>query len=127
MAGKVVHFEIPIDEGGRAVAFYRQAFGWHLNREGPLDYWTTAEGEGDGIDGALSKRDPESPGLTIYIAVEDIDESLAAIETAGGRRVTDRLPIPTVGWTAFFIDTEGNRLGLFQEDPSAGDGVGFPP
>lgn len=120
MAGKVVHFEIPIDEGERAVAFYRRAFGWRLNRQGPLEYWTTAGGEGDGIDGALTKRDPESPGLTFYIAVEDIDESLAAIETSGGRRLTDRMPIPTVGWTAFFIDTEGNRLGLFQDDPSSG-------
>ena len=127
MAGKVIHFEIPIDEGDRAVAFYGRAFGWQMNREGPLDYWTTAGGEGEGIDGALAKRDPQAPGLTFYISVDDIDESLAAIAAAGGRPLTDRLPIPTVGWTAFFIDSEGNRLGLFQPDPSAGAGIGFPP
>lgn len=35
MTGKVVHFEIPIDDGDRAVAFYREAFGWSLERWGP--------------------------------------------------------------------------------------------
>lgn len=118
MAGKVVHFEIPVDDGDRAVAFYTQALGWSLERWGPLEYWTTAAGEGEGIGGGLTKRSEDSPSLVFYIAVDDIDAALAAIEAAGGRRLTDRMPIPTVGWSALFEDTEGNRVGLFQEDPS---------
>ena len=118
MAGKVVHFEIPVDDADRGVRFYAQALGWSLERWGPLEYWTRAAGEGDGIGGALTKRTAESPVLTFYIAVDDIDEALAAIESAGGRRLTDRMPIPTVGWSALFEDTEGNRVGLFQDDPS---------
>jgi hypothetical protein len=124
MAGKVVHFEIPVDDGERAIAFYGQSLGWQLEREGPLEYWTTSAGEGEGIGGALAKRDPQAPGLALYIAVDDIDEALRAIEASGGRRLTERLPIPTVGWTAFFTDTEGNRLGLFQADATAGSGMG---
>jgi predicted enzyme related to lactoylglutathione lyase len=118
MAGKVVHFEIPVDDGDRAVAFYAQALGWDLQQWGPLEYWTTSAGEGEGIGGALTKRTEESPALTFYVAVDDIDRALAAIEAAGGRRLTERMPIPTVGWSAVFEDTEGNRVGLFQEDPS---------
>ena len=118
MSGKVVHFEIPVDEGGRAVAFYREAFGWDLAQWGPLEYWTTEAGEGEGIGGALTKRSHDSPALMVYIAVEDVDAALAAIEGAGGKRLTERTPIPTVGWSAFFADTEGNRVGLFQSDPS---------
>lgn len=34
MSGKVVHFEIPIDDPDRAVAFYAQALGWSLDRWG---------------------------------------------------------------------------------------------
>lgn len=117
MAGKVIHFEIPIDDGDRAVAFYTQAFGWTLDRFGPLEYWTTQAGDGEGIGGALTKRDAEAPGLIFYIDVDDIDRTLTAIEAAGGRRLTERMPIPTVGWSAFFEDTEGNRVGLFQSDP----------
>jgi len=126
MAGKVVHFEIPIDDGDRAVAFYAQSFGWTLDRFGPLEYWTTQAGEGEGIGGALTKRDPGAPGLIFYIDVDDIDRALTSIEAAGGRRLTERMPIPTVGWSAFFEDTEGNKVGLFQSDPGvsmpAGDG-----
>jgi uncharacterized protein len=119
MSGKVVHFEIPVDDGDRAVMFYTEALGWGLERWGPLEYWTTTAGEGEGIGGALSKREPGSTGLVFYIDVPDIDTALERIEAAGGRRLTERMPIPTVGWSALFEDTEGNRVGLFQADPSA--------
>lgn len=52
-----------------------------------------------------------------YITVDDIDAALHAVESAGGSRLTDRMPIPTIGWSAFFRDTEGNKVGLFQPDP----------
>lgn len=39
------------------------------------------------------------------------------------------MPIPGVGWSAHFRDTEGNKVGLFQDDPSVqmpeGMGRGF--
>jgi uncharacterized protein len=117
MSGKVVHFEIPVDDGDRAVAFYSTALGWGLERWGPMEYWSTAAGEGEGIGGALAKREGDS-SVTFYIAVDDIDAALAAIEAAGGRALTARLPIPTVGWMARFEDTEGNVVGLFEDDPS---------
>lgn len=54
-----------------------------------------------------------------YIDVQDVDAALVAVESAGGKRLTDRMPVPTIGWTAFFQDSEGNRVGLFQADPTA--------
>lgn len=119
MTGKVIHFEIPIDDNERAVAFYSRAFGWRLERWGPVEYWTTDAGDGEGIGGALTKRSDDAPSLMFYIDVEDIDAALDAVEAAGGARLTGRMPIPTVGWSAFFADTEGNRVGLFQADPNA--------
>ena len=118
MSGKVVHFEIPIDDSDRAVAFYRLALGWDLEQWGPLEFWNTRIGEGEGIEGSLAMRSPESPGLIFYISVDDIEAALRAIEAAGGRRLTDAMPIPTVGFSAHFEDSEGNRVGLFQADPS---------
>lgn len=119
MAGKVVHFEIPVGDGGRAGDFYRRAFGWGVERWGPMDYWSVTAGEGEGIDGALLKRDDASPGLLVYIHVDDIAASLAEVEAAGGRALTEAMPIPGVGWSAHFEDTEGNRVGIFQPDPGA--------
>lgn len=118
MAGRVIHFEIPIDDNDRAVAFYSKAFGWDLVQWGPIEYWTTSAGEGDGIGGALTKRSDDIPALMFYIAVDDIDAALASVEVAGGTRLTERMPIPTVGWSAFFEDTEGNKVGVFQADPT---------
>lgn len=77
-----------------------------------MEYWTTTAGDGEGIGGALTKRDEASPTLMFYIAV-----ALESVEAGGGSRLSERMPIPTVGWSAFFEDTEGNRVGLFQADP----------
>jgi predicted enzyme related to lactoylglutathione lyase len=118
MAGKVVHFDIPIDDGDRAVTFYNEVFDWGLEQWGQMDYWTTAERPGDGIGGALGRRETPDEGVTIYVGVDDIDATLKAIETAGGQRLTERRPIPGTGWMALFVDTEGNRVGLFQSDPT---------
>lgn len=118
MAGKVVHFEIPVDDGDRACAFYGQVFGWELSRFGDFPYWTTEAGEGEGIGGALAGRDPDSAGLMFYIAVDDIAAALDAIGAAGGSALTEPVPIPGVGWSAHFADSEGNRVGVFQDDPS---------
>jgi hypothetical protein len=118
MAGKVVHFEIPIDDNARGVGFYEQAFGWKLQQFGSVEYWTTEAGDGEGIGGALTKRADANSALMFYIEVDDIDTALASIEQAGGKRVTERMPIPTVGWSALFLDTEGNTVGIFQSDPS---------
>ena len=127
MAGKVVHFEIPVDDGERAAAFYARALGWRVDRWGPLEYWTTEAGEGEGIGGALALRTDPSDGLMVYVAVDDIDEALSAVEAAGGERLTERRPIPTVGWNALFRDSEGNRMGLFQADPTVPVPDGPPP
>ena len=75
-------------------------------------------GDGEGIGGALTKRSEDVPALVFYIAVEDVVAALASVEGAGGRRLTARMPIPTVGWSAFFEDTEAHKVGLFQSDPS---------
>lgn len=118
MARKVVHFEIPVDDGARAAAVYRQAFGWSLQQWGPVEYWLTEGGEGEGIGGALTQRSDDVPALMFYIEVDDLNAALADVEATGGVRVTDPMPIPTIGWSTFFTDTEGNKVGLFQADPT---------
>lgn len=40
------------------------------------------------------------------------------VTDAGGEVVLGKSPIPTMGWMARFRDSEGNTIGLFQEDTS---------
>jgi uncharacterized protein len=119
MAGKVVHFEIPLDDAERGRAFYEQALGWQLEQWGPVPYWTLAGAEGEGIGGGLTMRSDEVPGPLFYVGCDDVDATLTTVEAAGGTTLMGRSPIPGMGWMALFQDTEGNRVGLFQLDPEA--------
>lgn len=122
MASRVVHFEIPIDDPDRAGGFYGKVFGWNVAKWGPADYWTMTTGEepGIGAEGALIPRAEASDGVLVYVGVDDIDRALAGVRDSGGSVVTDKTPIPAMGWSARFRDTEGNVVGLFQEDAAAG-------
>jgi predicted enzyme related to lactoylglutathione lyase len=79
---------------------------------------TTGAAPGPGAEGALTPRSEAPDGVVIYVSVDDVDEALRRVTAAGGTVVTERMPIPTVGWTAKFRDCEGNLIGLIQEDPS---------
>lgn len=120
---RVVHFEIKAAEPERAAKFYADAFGWKSRKwEGPVDYWmlmTGEEGE-PGINGGMVKPCEESPaGTTNTIGVPSVDEYIDKITAAGGKITVPKMAIPTVGWLAYFQDTEGNTFGIMEEDESA--------
>ena len=119
MVSRVVHFEIPVDDPERAGAFYSAVFSWQADRWGPMEYWNLSTGEAPGVgaEGALSPRSEQTPGVVVYVGVHDIDAALDRVKEAGGTPLTEKVPIPTVGWSAHIRDTEGNLIGLFQPDP----------
>lgn len=129
MAG-VVHFEIPTDDKERANTFYQSAFGWNLTPMQEMDYTiaiTTPSDEQTGaptapgaINGALFPRTEHLRTPVITIDVEDIDAALAQVESAGGSVAQAKDAVPGMGYFAYFEDTEGNILGLWQTDSSAG-------
>lgn len=119
---RVVHFEIPADEPKRAKKFYEKVFGWEIAEwEGPVEYWLIKTGEEDepGIDGAIMKK--EDPNMSVYNSIEvpSFEEFKEKIEKNGGKMVTPKMTIPGVGYFAYFIDTEGNQLGIMESDESA--------
>ena len=115
-----VHFELPVDDHSRAAAFYESVFGWEIQQWGDAPYWLVTSGpeEEPGINGALGARGENFTVPMFVIGVDDIDESIAAAESAGGRIVVGKNPIPGVGWSAYFLDTEGNQVGVFESDES---------
>ena len=117
-----VHFEIPAEDANRAVKFFGDVFGWKSSEFGENSgYFLTTTGNEDqpGIHGAIMQRKhPEQP-LTNSISVDSIDNYAAKITKAGGQIVVPKMAIPSVGYMAYFKDTEGNIHGLWQEDTSA--------
>jgi len=119
---RVIHFEIAVDEPQRAIDFYASVFGWKVDKwEGPEDYWlvTTGDKSQPGIDGAFSRRTQMFPPTTNVIDVASLDDHLAKINSNGGETIVPKSTIPGVGYVAYFKDTEGNILGIFQGDLSA--------
>jgi predicted enzyme related to lactoylglutathione lyase len=116
-----VHFEIPSDNPDKAIAFYSEIFGWTFQKwEGPMEYWmiNTGPTEEPGINGGLLRRqDPAQPCVNT-ITVVNLDATQAAIEKHGGVCVVPKMPVPTVGWLAYFKDTDGHIFGCMQPDSS---------
>jgi len=119
---RVVHFELPAENPERAISFYKAALGWSITKwEGPMDYWLISTGPQDkpGIDGAVVRTEGPKAVERCTVDVESIDNTIAAIKSAGGKIVMPKAPVPGVGWLVYFEDTEGNVLGAMQADPSA--------
>ncbi|HEX6946020.1 MAG TPA: VOC family protein [Acidimicrobiia bacterium] len=122
MTGRVVHFEIPFDDGERARNFYASVFGWQLDEMPELNYTMVTSGpSGDQgptepgfINGGMTQRDEKFRSPTLVIDVPDIDEALAAVEEAGGSVVSGRDKVGDMGFYAYFTDPEGNLLGLWE-------------
>jgi predicted enzyme related to lactoylglutathione lyase len=123
MSGRVVHFEIPYDDGDRARKFYADAFGWNINEIPDMHYTmvqtgpSTDEGlqaEAGFIGGGMLKRESPTDRPVITIDVEDIDVALEKIESLGGTKILGRQNVGEMGYAAYFKDVEGNLMGLWQ-------------
>ena len=116
--GRVVHFEFPVDDPERAMEFFKQAFGWNVEKwgEADMEYWLVGTGDRSqmGIDGGFMRRMENGPGPVNIIHMPDLDAAIAAVEKAGGKIVRPKMDIPTIGQIAYFADTEGNVWGIIQ-------------
>ena len=123
MTGRIVHFEVPYDDGERARTFYREAFGWNLMEMPEMDYTMASTGPVDEqsmpsepgfINGGMFERTEALRGPMLTIDVDDLDAALKTVESLGGKQVGEKLTVGDMGFAAYFEDPEGNILGLWQ-------------
>ncbi|MDE1869246.1 MAG: VOC family protein [Candidatus Micrarchaeota archaeon] len=123
----VVHFMMPAISMKRASKFYSKTFGWKMEPTEFGDYMTvyTAKvgkdwmpSEKGKINGGMMKRQGFFKAPVVTIDVSSIDASLKKITKAGGKIIPlagkNKQPVGKMGWTAYFRDTEGNVMCLFQ-------------
>ncbi len=119
----VVHFEIPAKDPARASEFYKKAFGWEFSQFPGWEYWmiTTTKVDKKGmptvpgsINGGMGKKGGSLKVPTVVIMVSDVDEALKKVKKLGGEVVAKKSPVGEMGFTAYFEDTEGNVIGLFE-------------
>lgn len=122
----VSHFEIPAEDMGRAESFYSNVFGWEMGEDmGGTRLVSTTEVDNGGmsstpgaINGDIFKRDELLNKPLVVITVPNIDEHLEKIKNANGEIVVAKTAVGDMGWCAYFKDTEGNVLGIW-ENPTA--------
>ena len=123
MSARVVHFEVPFDDADRARAFYTEVFAWqiqfmpelqyHIVSTGPLTDQGMPSEPGYIGGGMLERQDPVTKPV-ITLQVDDIDATLVAIKEHGGAALGEKLAVGTMGFAAYFNDSEGNLMGLWQ-------------
>jgi predicted enzyme related to lactoylglutathione lyase len=122
MSGRVVHFEIPYDDGDRARGFYQKAFGWNLMPLPEMSYTMVMSGpsgdqgptEAGFINGGMMQRQEPFTAPNIVIDVENLEDALKAVNEAGGTTVSERQTVGDMGFAAYFRDPEGNLVGLWE-------------
>lgn len=126
MAGKVVHFEIPFDDGDRAREFYSAAFGWTMMPMPEMGYTIVMTGPSDPetgpseagfINGGMMAREGDFTGPNLVIDVESIEAAIEAVVGSGGTEVSGKQPVGEMGFAAYVRDTEGNLVGLWETNP----------
>ncbi len=129
---RVVHFEIQADDPERAANFYRDIFGWQIEKWPGLDwdYWVVMTADKDslepGINGGLLKRPTKTPpqecGTNAYVCtlqVENFDAIAEKILATGGKVAMPKFALLGMAWQGYFLDTEGNTFGIHQPDENA--------
>ena len=121
--GKVVHFEIPADNLARAKKFYNTVFGWKIDGYPEMQYTilrtteTDAKGmpkEVGAINGGMLERQDPVRAPIVTISVDNMEQATAKIETNGGKIIRPKIAVGDMGFAAYFRDTEGNVIGLWQ-------------
>ncbi|WP_143305433.1 VOC family protein [Chitinophaga vietnamensis] len=113
-------FEIPVKDTKRAKQFYEHIFNIKMQTQETMGMemtmfpWEPGAGK---VSGALVKGQMHIPGKdgpVLYLnANPHLQTVVDKIEAAGGKVVMPKTQISEdIGYMAFFIDTEGNRIAL---------------
>lgn len=112
--GKICYIEIPATDIARSAEFYRRIFGWNIRKRGNgSTAFDDAMGQVSG-SWVLGRPPLSTPGLMVYIMVDSVEATVAAID-AGGGEIVQPIGADAPEITARFRDPGGNVIGLYQE------------
>ncbi|TPK95074.1 VOC family protein [Mesorhizobium sp. B2-4-12] len=110
--GKLDYLEMPATGGtlDRVKAFYSAAFAWSFT-----DYGPTYSAFAEGLDGGFQADAAEASAKPLpVLCSENLEETLGAVESAGGTIVKPIFPFPG-GRRFHFVDPAGNELAVWSE------------
>jgi predicted enzyme related to lactoylglutathione lyase len=111
-ARPVVHWEIESPDPERLKAFYGALFNWHIGDGAIMQIPAGIGGPEPGPGGHL--RQGDGKGVTLYVQVRDLRESLDKAAALGGSIVMEPFDLPGAPTLAAITDPEGNPVMLVQ-------------
>jgi uncharacterized protein len=104
-----------------AGAFYGQLFGWDIEY-GPAEmgHYSMATVGGRPVAALADQQEPGMVAWTTYLAVDDVDATVARALDAGGTVLQEPMDVMTFGRMAVLADSGGAAVSLWQ----AGDHIG---
>lgn len=126
--GSFIWYELITPDPIGAKRFYDSVAGWDIQPEalpGPIEYRMIRRSDGGNAGGVLRLTDEMAargarPVWLGYVAVGDVDQSVASIEQAGGKVLMPASDIPDVGRIAMVADPQGAPLYVMNPTPPAG-------
>lgn len=111
--GKICYVEMPANDVARSSEFYEKVFGWKTRRRGD---GAIAFDDGAGqVSGTwIIGRSPATPGLLIYIMVDEMAATIDAVQ-ANGCEIVQPVGADAPEITARFRDPGANIIGLYQQ------------
>src|SRR5882757_7400948 len=105
------YIELPCTNPQAIKTFYSTVFGWTFEDYGP----SYIAFHGAGIDGGFTTEEPVSPsGARVILYSQNLEATLAAVQTAGGRIHKEIFAFPG-GRRFHFLDPDGNHLAVWSE------------
>jgi predicted enzyme related to lactoylglutathione lyase len=107
------YVELPAVSLERAMQFYRTVFDWRFEAPPPEHKRRDVVYLDRVPEVGLCMRATPARGTRPAIAVASIDATLELVQNAGGRLLEQKVDVGD-GYTAAFVDSEGNEIGLWQ-------------
>ena len=112
-------FEISVKDIKRSKKFYETIFGITMQEMEMMGMkmaffpWEGGSGKANGGIAQSKMHKPSKSGVKIYLnANPDLSTVLAKVKKAGGEVTMPKTSLGPNGFMAFFVDTEGNSVGL---------------
>ena len=111
-------FEIPVNDLGKAQAFYEHVFGVTLSptdmEMAKMAFFPMGQNEPGAAGSLIKAKDyvPSHHGALVYFSVPDIEGTLKKVSEKGGKTLMPKMGIGPYGFIAHFEDCEGNRIAL---------------
>ena len=125
--GSHIWYELITPDPDGAKAFYDAIVGWDVEAQpaGEMDY-RMINRSGGGFAGGVTRLTGEMqshgarPVWLGYIGVDDVDQSVAAVQQGGGKALMPAFDIPNVGRIAMVADPQGNPFYIMKPKPPEG-------